>query len=588
MPPSIEFSKYDFGLDLRKGLSTSDANRLRVLTNAHATEGKTIRKRPGCSKIATLEAGTTGLFAGNGKLNTYYGGNTPITHANSLFRAINVKSPTNNALAISQVHYADVFNGFLYSSVEFVGGEVKHFYQDVQTVWSASAVATLGQSFQPTVANNLRYKVTDVSVGVTAWTASAVKALNVYVKPTVSNGLRYQATVAGTTGATQPIWPTNNGDTVVDGSVTWTARNFNTLGGTEPAFPTTSGLTVNDGGVTFTTTTYYVDDPNCPHTKQVTKIASHIWANGVNGDVVRYSALNNPRDWTTTNNAGFLPVGLQQSGSNQATALGFYLNRLVVFFPDSAQIWQVDVDPAKNAFLQSVDIGTVLPYSHANMAGDIFFLAPAGVRSITRQDVTANLIDADVGSPIDRELIINTYIDTTKARAQYYRGGGQFWLYADNKAAVYSFSRTAGISAWSIYEFPFNLDYLDELNAEMYIRSGNDVYKFDRNVKTDDGVLYSVDIELAYLDFKAPGILKQITAMDAVVTGTCDISHRFDPRSVDLITNPPVTITGDSRPGYIFPVELNTTSLAPVLRNYDDQDFELHMLIYIFYKLDFL
>lgn len=584
MSKSISYDRFDFGLDLRKGLSTSDANRLRVLKNAHATEGRTIRKRPGTTKVATLEAGTTGLFAGNGKLNTFYGGTSPISHSNTLFKANNVQHNVNAALAVSKVHYGDVFNGFMYASVEYSNGDIRHHYIDSADTFPATTSVKLGSYFQPSTPNGYRYKVTDVSVGETAWAATTAKALAAFVKPTTGNTYRYECTTAGTTGATEPTWPTVAGETVNDGTAVWTCIDTN-LTGTAPTYPTSLGSTVNTGGVQLTTYGTAIEDTNCPNTKQVIKIASKIWAVGINGDVVRFSATNSPRDWTTANDAGFLPVGLQQSGANEATALGFYSNRLVVLFADSSQIWNVDVDPALHAFLQAVDVGSILPYSHANMGGDVFFLSPAGVRTITRQDVTTNLIDADVGSPIDRELIAGQFINITQAKAQYYRGGGQYWLYAGNKAVVYTFSRTASISAWSVYEFPFTLDYMDELNAELYIRSGNDVYKFDRTVKTDDGEIYSVDIELAYLDFKSPGVLKQIVAMDAVVSGQCQISHRYDPRSTELVTNPPVTIQGDSRPGYLMPVELMAVSIAPVIRNYDDQEFELHMLSYFYENL---
>lgn len=466
MPKSITFERFDFGLDLRKGPSTSDANRLRVLKNAYVSEGRTIRKRPGTTKIATLEAGTTGLFAGGGKLQTFYGGTGTINHANTLFKSNNVRSPTNAALALSKVHYGDMFNGYMYASVEYTSGEIKHHYLD-----------------------------------------------------------------GAAPGATH----------IIDG--------------------------------------------NCPHTAQVSKISSKTWSVGTAGDTVRFSSTNAPRDWTTPNNAGFLPVGLQQSGASNATALGFYGNRMVVFFSDSAQVWQVDVDPAKHAFLQAVDVGSLLPYSHANMSGDVFFLSPAGVRTITRQDVTTNLIDADVGSPIDRELLNGTYITITNAKAQYYRGGGQYWLYSGNKAMVFTFSRSSGVSAWSLYEFPFTLDYLDELNAEMYIRSGDDVYKLDRTARTDNGVVYPVEIEMSYLDFKSPGVLKHVMGMDAVVNGSCQISYRFDPRNPNLVTDPPVTVTGDTRSSYVYPVELLATSIAPVFRNYDNADFELHQLTFYFENL---
>jgi hypothetical protein len=64
-----------------------------------------------------------------------------------------------------------------------------------------------------------------------------------------------------------------------------------------------------------------------------------------------------------------------------------------------------------------------------------------------------------------------------------------------------------------------------------------------------------------------------------------DISHRFDPRNPSLETDPPVTISGDTRPGTLYPVELMTTNLSTVVRNRDDQEFELHAISYQFENL---
>lgn len=53
------------------------------------------------------------------------------------------------------------------------------------------------------------------------WKASIAYALNAIAIPSEYNGHYYKCTVAGTSGATEPAWPTTSGGTVVDGTVTW-------------------------------------------------------------------------------------------------------------------------------------------------------------------------------------------------------------------------------------------------------------------------------------------------------------------------------------------------------------------------------
>lgn len=57
--------------------------------------------------------------------------------------------------------------------------------------------------------------------GITGWAASTAYILNQQVPPTTPNGHIYKCTVAGTSGATEPTWPTTSAGTVVDGTVTW-------------------------------------------------------------------------------------------------------------------------------------------------------------------------------------------------------------------------------------------------------------------------------------------------------------------------------------------------------------------------------
>ena len=60
----------------------------------------------------------------------------------------------------------------------------------------------------------------------TAWQASTAYAVGDVVVPTSGkeNGFRYECTTAGTSGSSEPTWPTSEGATKTDGTVTWTTR----------------------------------------------------------------------------------------------------------------------------------------------------------------------------------------------------------------------------------------------------------------------------------------------------------------------------------------------------------------------------
>lgn len=58
------------------------------------------------------------------------------------------------------------------------------------------------------------------------WAATTAIVLGAYCVPTVANNHFYKCTVAGTSGASAPTWPTD-GSTVTDGTVTW--KNMGTI-----------------------------------------------------------------------------------------------------------------------------------------------------------------------------------------------------------------------------------------------------------------------------------------------------------------------------------------------------------------------
>lgn len=449
--PQITFSQFDLGIDKRKGLSVSDANRLLEMKNAYVTTGLAAQKRPGLTKVADLEPGTKGLFAAFGKLHTFYG-TGDITHTNPLFQANRVVFSGGKGTIMVDVPFVDVFNGFLYASVEYNAGVMEHHY--------------------------------------------------------------------------------------LDGSAST-----------------------------------FIADPNCPHSAGVVKLAGKIFA--VAGDTVRFSSTNNPRDWTTANDAGFLPTGLNSRGDRAANALGVYQGDLVVLSTDGAQVWKADPDPAAMSLIDIVEnVGTSHPRSVATVSGDLYFLSDYGFRSITTLQLTNNLADVDVGSPIDSLVRPLTLAGGIAPRAFYFYGTGQYVCAIGSTVFVFSISRTAKISAWSKYELSGTVDAFASLGQTLYIRSGNVVYMLDQESSSDEGQPYEVLLQLPYMDFKSPGQLKVVHGADFVIDGKCEFSVGFDATDPDAFT-PPVTVKGNTRPGGMVPVGCAGTEFSIRLRNSDTEPFRL-------------
>lgn len=77
-----------------------------------------------------------------------------------------------------------------------------------------------------------------------AWAASTALTLGVFRRPVTvgdAHEFIYEVTTAGTTAATEPVWPVTDGATVTDGTVVWTARRriwFKGMVATHPTFGT--------------------------------------------------------------------------------------------------------------------------------------------------------------------------------------------------------------------------------------------------------------------------------------------------------------------------------------------------------------
>lgn len=405
---------------------------------------------------------------------------------------------------------------------------------------------------------------------VAQWTPGTAAALDQVVSPISPNGFVYKATVAGTTGTAEPSWPLIAGNTVVDGSVTWQAVTATAIvweavpiyeaGATEPVWPTMPGATVVDGSITWRCTAPNVADSKCPNTKQVIIAASKVFAIKNDGTVVRYSATNNPADWSTPNDAGFLPTGLQSQADPTAQALGLYRGNLVVLSAGEFQAWKIDPDPALMGLVDNIpSIGTIYYRSMASAAGELYFLTQQGVRSVSIAAGATNLQAGDVGTPVD--TLIQAELPGADPLGLYYPGAGQFWQVFGSRAYVYTQSKIGGIGAWSIYEFPSAIEYTAQRDGKLYIRSGDDIYLMDESTGQDDGAPVPGVVQWPWLDMGQPAQQKRMIGLDMVGSGEPSVSVGWDESNPAAFTTP-YTITADTQPGRIIPMPLSAPSFS--------------------------
>lgn len=87
--------------------------------------------------------------------------------------------------------------------------------------------------------------------GCLLWAPSEAQAVGDLVVPSTLNGYLYRCTTAGTTGTTEPSWPTTVGNTVSDGTAVWTCGSATAAAGTV-TMETVLQQMLNDSPVTLT------------------------------------------------------------------------------------------------------------------------------------------------------------------------------------------------------------------------------------------------------------------------------------------------------------------------------------------------
>lgn len=309
-------------------------------------------------------------------------------------------------------------------------------------------------------------------------------------------GLIYKAVQAasGFSGSAEPTWPTVVGNTVVDNDVTWEAVLTSRVvyeahpilksDTTEPDFPLEIGGTVVDGTILWEATSRQITDTRCPHSKYVITGASKIFAG--DKDIIPFCATNNPLDWSTPDDAGFLPFGLQKFGGSPVLGLGLYRSNLVAFNEQGAQMWQIDEDPQNMALLDAVPVGCRYHRTIQPVSNDLGFLTDVGIRNFGIAAASTNLQAGDFAKPLD-PLVKASIATGIEPIGVYYPGTGQYLVFFGADAYVLTFNGTgARAVSRSRYQFAGPIDDWTMLDGVLYLRSGDKVWRLDEEALQDD------------------------------------------------------------------------------------------------------
>ncbi len=430
--------------------------------------------------------------------------------------------------------------------------------------------------------------------------------------PTAVTNFLYEAVqpASGVSAGTQPTWPTVIGNEVIDNTVTWLAIGTSIItweaiplmqsGLTTPAFPTTIGASVYDSS-TFTNqngviTTFpsmgwqavdrSVTDTGNPQTLAVTIGASHVFAG--DNDIVDYSAAVNPIDWTSTNNAGYLPTGLNNYGDNPVTAVALYRGNLIVFNAGGYQMWQIDPDPQNMAFLDAQPVGCIWTRSAQSVANDLIFLTEVGVRNLGTIGATANMAIGNTGQPIDPLVLAQINSATYDPFTIYFPGRGQYWLIYGPQVFVLTINGLQGTKSWSRYIFPQALTDATLNSGSLFLRTtGSLVWQLNTLAVGDDQYTIVCEspvslpiistIQWPYLDMGGLGLNKMLIGLDLVGNGAVTIQIAYNQTDASTfndnvnfatstgVTTPYLLNIEDTVPGEPLPFPINAPSYSLIL-----------------------
>lgn len=406
-----------------------------------------------------------------------------------------------------------------------------------------------------------------------------------YTGPLSGNAISLAASAATySSSSAVGIWYWNGADTMPVGDTTPYTLTFNGVTGVLPINTSMSWQAIARD----------ISDNNDPNTTIVCLGASHVFAG--DDDIVPYSAAVNPTDWTSANNAGYLPTGLNNYGANPVAVLALYRSNLMAFNAGGYQMWQIDPDPANMALLDAQPVGSIYTRAAQSVANDLLFLTEVGFRNLGTVGATANMQIGQSGQPVDpivKALLASGTYGPSNIIGLYYPGRGQYWGFFGAQALVFTINGQ-GLRTWSRYVFPDTITDWTLSDGILYLRTaGNLVWQLDASTLVDDApeitsasgssIVFDGWIQWPYVDAQAVGIHKQLVGIDLVGTGKVNVQIAYnegDPTSFSDnaafssstgVTAPYLINMADTLYGTPIPIPCAAPSFSLVLNFPGDQ-----------------
>ncbi len=314
---------------------------------------------------------------------------------------------------------------------------------------------------------------------------------------------------------------------------------------------------------------------------------------GVDGRLLRFSAISDPTKWTppsgsTNDGSGYIDLSAQDADSTNLAALEVYYDKMAIFSRLSTQFWFLDPDPSKNQFVQLLRQTGVVSSNGLTQfgSGDVMYLSTYGVRSLRVQNLTQTAGVTDIGTPIDEpmhELMQANY------GTQYFPSAqiliqprvGRMWVILPDRAFILSTFQEPAITALSMYDFPADVTMAVVATPMIILRTvDNKLYRFGGEFSdTYDNSLKEAILPAISCD--NPIAMKRFHSFDVGAEGTWTMSVGLDPNNEDT-EEEVATFTGTTFMNNEMTMPGDSTHISLRFRSTDARKVKLGNAVVVF------